>query len=862
MATNIDRPLATPGIPGVSGIPGADPLEQEIEIEVVPDSEMTSAALDAGALVDMKTGEITPLALALMEEAKAVELPHDGNLAEVMDDDDLQRIAGELLEAYDNDISSRKDWEETFADGLKLLGLKFEERNEPWEGACGVFHPLLTEAVVRFQSEAIMETFPAQGPVRTKILGKDTREKREAAARVQEDMNYQLTEVMTEYRGEHEKLLWNLPITGSAFKKVYFDPSKDRQVSLFVPAEDVILPYGVSEITSCFRMTHRMRRTKNELLRMMDSGFYREVELGDPANELDDIQKKKDEETGFNNTNDERYTVLEMLVELDLPGFEHTTDDGSTTGIGLPYVVTILKDNNKILSVRRNWLEGDINYQARQHFVHYQYIPGFGAYGFGLIHLVGGAADGATSILRQLVDAGTLSNLPGGFKTKGMRVKGEDTPIGPGEFRDVDVAAGTLKENIVPLPYKEPSQALLVLLDKIVDEARRFAATADLKVSDMSAQAPVGTTLAVLERQLKIMSAVQARMHFALKQELKLIAGIIRDNLAANPVYDYDPEGEDGPRAKPADYQMVDIIPVSDPNAATMSQRIVQYQAAIQLASTAPNIYDMQYLHRQMLEVLGVKNTEKIIPMPEDAKPMDPIAENMNVLRGKPLKAFVYQDHQAHLMAHTAFMQDPMVMQSIGQNPQAQQMMAGLLAHMAEHTAFAYRLAVEQQLGVPLPPLDEEDNVPISPDDEKSLAPLIAQAAQQVALKNQQMMAQQQAQQAAQDPTLALEAKELAIKEMEVNRKEIDSQRDNAVALARLELERNRLALDERKAKMKIVSDTINKDLDRKMKVADSHQKASQAKYATDSRVASDIARTVSKSSEPKTPTKGKDKAE
>lgn len=854
MATNMDRPLSTPSM-GLF----PPPEVAEVEIEIVPDTDLSVS--QEGALVDVATGEITPLALALMEEAQAAALPHDANLAEVMDQDDLLRISSELLDDFDNDINSRKDWEETFANGLKLLGLKFEERNEPWEGACGVFHPLLTEAVVRFQSESIMETFPAQGPVRTKILGKDTREKRDAAQRVQDDMNYQLTEVMVEYRGEHEKMLWNLPITGSAFKKVYFDPSKDRQVSLFVPAEDMVLPYGTTDITSCERMTHRMRRTRNDLLKMMDSGFYAHVDLGDPAKDLDEIQKKKDEETGFSNTTDERYTVLEMLVEIDLPGFEHTDENGDPTGIGLPYVITILKDNGKVLSVRRNWMEGDPTYQARQHFVHYQYIPGFGAYGFGLIHLVGGAADGATSILRQLVDAGTLSNLPGGFKTKGMRVKGEDTPIGPGEFRDVDVASGTLKENIVPLPYKEPSQALLVLLDKIVDEARRFAATADLKVSDMSAQAPVGTTLAVLERQLKIMSAVQARMHFSLKQELKLIAGIIRDNLGTNPLYDYDAEGEDGPRAKASDYSQVEIIPVSDPNAATMSQRIVQYQAAIQLASTAPNIYDMQYLHRQMLEVLGVKNTDKIIPMPEDAKPLDPIAENMNVLRGKPLKAFAYQDHQAHLMAHTAFMQDPMVMQGIGQNPQAQQMMAGLLAHMAEHTAFAYRLAVEQQLGVPLPPLDEEDNVPISPQDEKSLAPLVAQAAQQVALKNQQMMAQQQAQQAAQDPTLMLEAKDLQIKEMEVQRKEIDSQRDNAVALERLAIERQRLALEERKNEMKLMSENVNKDLDRRMKMADSKAKNWQAKYSTDTKTAMDIAKASSKATEkPTTNKKGNDK--
>ena len=806
MATNFDRALySTAPVPMLP-----DPTdmghESAIEIEIEnPDS----VTVDADGL------EIT-----LEPGADDLSEAFDANLAETLDEGVLEELSGGLLGDYENDINSRKDWEETYADGLKLLGLKYEERTEPWSGACGVFSPILTEAVVRFQSEAITELFPAAGPVKAKIIGKQTRKKEEAAARVQEDMNYQLTEVMVEYRPEHEKLLWNLPIAGSAFKKVYFDPSLDRQVSTFIPAEDIILPYGTSELSSCPRVTHRMRKTKNEILRLQHAGFYRDIDIGEPSKNIDEVQKRKDEETGFSATHDDRFLLLEIHVELSVPGDEHQDKDGNPTAIERPYVVTIIKDTGAVLAVRRNWLEGDITHQARQHFVHYQYIPGFGAYGFGLIHLIGGAAKSATSLTRQLVDAGTLSNLPGGLKARGLRIKGDDTPIAPGEFRDVDVPSGTVRDNIMPLPYKEPSQTLLTLLGSIVDEARRFAATADLKVSDMSAQAPVGTMLALLERQLKIMSAVQARMHYAMKQELKLLKAIIADSASTS--YDYEPDTEDAPgvrRARQSDYSLVEVIPVSDPNAATMSQRVVQYQAALQLAQGMPQIYNMPYLHRQMLEVLGIKNADKLVALPEDQQPQDPITENMNVLRGKPVKAFAYQDHEAHMAAHQSFMQDPKIAMSIGQNPMAQQMMAALMAHIAEHAGFAYRAQVEMALGVPLPVLDEEDTAPISIEDERDLAPLVAAAAQRTLMMNQAQAAQQAAQQQAQNPELQIAQAELQLKERDSQRKAKNDEMDFVVAQERLRLDRERLASENRKATLKTVVDKQNKDADRAVKV-------------------------------------------
>jgi hypothetical protein len=799
MATNFDKALYSMGpAPEVMGVPEAPDLEIEIEN---PDS----------VTIDTDGVEIT-----LVPGDDDLGDDFEANLADILDEAILEEISGNLLGDYDNDINSRKDWEETYANGLKLLGLKYEERTEPWSGACGVFSPILTEAVVRFQSEAITELFPAAGPVKAKIIGKHTKQKEEAAARVQDDMNYQLTEVMVEYRPEHEKLLWNLPIAGSAFKKVYFDPNLDRQVSTFIPAEDIILPYGTSELTSCPRVTHRMRKTKNEILRLQNAGFYRDIDIGEPSKNIDEIQQRKDEETGFAATHDDRFLLLEIHVELSIPGDEHKDKDGNPTAIERPYVVTVIKDTGAVLSIRRNWLEGDLTHQARQHFVHYQYIPGFGAYGFGLIHLIGGAAKSATSLTRQLVDAGTLSNLPGGLKARGLRIKGDDTPIAPGEFRDVDVPSGTVRDNIMPLPYKEPSQTLLTLLGSIVDEARRFAATADLKVSDMSAQAPVGTMLALLERQLKIMSAVQARMHYAMKQELKLLKAIIAD--FAPESYDYEPDTA-VPRARQSDYSLVEVIPVSDPNAATMSQRVVQYQAALQLAQGAPQIYNLPQLHRQMLEVLGIKNADKLVALPEDQKPQDPVTENMNVLRGKPVKAFAYQDHEAHMAVHQSFMQDPKVMATLGQNPMAQQMMAALMAHIAEHAGFAYRAQVEKALGVPLPALDETETAPIHPDDEKAIAPLLAAAAQRTMTMNQAMAAQQAAQQASQNPELQIAQAELQLKERDSQRKAENDAMDYQVAMERLNLDRQRLASEDRKATMKTVMDKQTKDADRAVKV-------------------------------------------
>lgn len=691
----------------------------------------------------------------------------DANLAEEMDANAMQTLASDLVYDIDNDKMSRKDWEKAYVDGLKLLGLQYEERTEPWDGACGVFHPMITEAVVRFQSEAITETFPAQGPVRTKIVGKETPVKKEAAKRVEHDMNYELVDVMREYRPEHERMLWSLPATGSAFKKVYYDPSFGRQVSIFVPAEDMLLPYGTSDLDTASRVTHVMRKTKNDIVKLQNAGFYRDCLIDDaPTPDHEDIKEAKDKETGFNDINDERHVLYECHVDLDLKGYEDRNEAGEATGIALPYVVTIVKGTNEILSIRRNWREEDELKRKRQHFVHYQYIPGFGAYGFGLFHLIGGFAKSATSIMRQLVDAGTLSNLPGGMKSKGMRIKGDDTPIAPGEWRDVDVGSGTMRDNILPLPYKEPSATLYNLLNTIVEEGRRFAATADMKVSDMSAQAPVGTTLALLERQLKVMTAIQARLHYTMKQELRLLADIIRDYTDDD--YEYDPEGDTDRHAKKTDYRYVEIIPVSDPNASTMSQRIVQYQAVVQLAATAPDIYNLPYLHRGMLDVLGIKNADKLVPLPEDMRATDPVAENMAALKGEPIKAFRTQDHESHIRVHMAAMQDPIIMQIVGQNPRAPQIQAAMTAHLAEHVGFAYQQKIEQQLGFALPDTEEK----MDPEIERKLAGMQAQAAQQVLQKSQQMAAQQAAAQAAQDPVIQMQQKELGLRERELEIKE------------------------------------------------------------------------------------------
>ena len=769
MATNIDKAL----FQQPQGMESLAQDEEAIEIEIV-DPEA----------VNIRAGDLEISMIAGEDEDEFSE-----NLAEDMDEGALSALAGDLAEDVEQDKGSRKDWEKAYTEGLKLLGLQYEERTEPWNGACGVFHPMITEAVVRFQSETITEQFPAQGPVRTKILGRETPDKQEAAVRVEADMNYELTEVMREFRPEHERMLWSLPATGSAFKKVYYDPNLGRQVSIFIPAEDIILPYGTTDLDTCYRLTHVMRKTKNEIIKLQQAGFYRDIELPDPSKERDNIKQAKDKETGFSDLNDERYTLYECHVDLVLEGDEDKDDDGEPTGIMKPYVVTLIKGSNDVLSIRRNWEQDDPLCLKRQHFVHYQYIPGFGAYGFGLFHLIGGYAKSATSIMRQLVDAGTLSNLPGGLKTRGMRIKGDDTPIAPGEWRDVDIASGALRDSILPLPYKEPSVVLSGLMDKIVEEGRRFAATADMKVSDMSAQAPVGTTLALLERQLKVMSAVQARLHYTFKQELRLLAAIIRDYTEPN--YDYDPI--DAPRkAKAADYDHVDIIPVSDPNAATMSQRVVQYQAVIQMAQMAPDIYDLPQLHRNMLQVLGIKDAEKLVPLPDDQKPKDPVSENMAALRLEPLKAFFYQDHESHIKVHMMAMQDPIVMQLVGQNPKAPQIQAAMMAHVAEHVGFAYRQKIEQQMGMPLPPEDEK----LPPEMEIQLSGMMAQAASQVLQQSQAQAAQQQAQQQQQDPLIQMQQQELQIKQQELQIKQQDLQLKAQEIKGRLDLDNRKLEVD------------------------------------------------------------------
>jgi hypothetical protein len=800
MATNIDKALYQQP-QGIEELAQDQP--DEFEIEII-DPEAVNIHAD-GLDISIMPGED--------------EEDFNANLAEEMDESEMESFAGDLAGDIENDKNSRKDWEKAYTQGLKLLGLQYEERTEPWNGASGVFHPMITEAVVRFQSESITEMFPAQGPVRTKILGKETPEKVEAAQRVEADMNYELTEVMKEFRPEQERMLWSLPATGSAFKKVYDDPNLGRQVSMFIPAEDIILPYGATDMDTCYRVTHVMRKTKNEILKLQQVGFYRDIELPDPTRtSQDDIKKAKDKETGFNDLNDERYTLYECHVDIDLKGFEDKDDDGEETGIALPYVITLIKGTNDILSIRRNWKEDDELRLKRQHFVHYQYIPGFGAYGFGLFHLIGGFAKSATSIMRQLVDAGTLSNLPGGLKSRGLRIKGDDTPIAPGEFRDVDIGSGALRENILPLPYKEPSAVLAGLLDKIVEEGRRFAATADMQVSDMSAGAPVGTTLALLERQLKVMTAVQARMHYTFKQELKLLAAIIRDD--TSPDYDYDPDSGTR-RAKHSDYEHVDIIPVSDPNAATLSQRVVQYQAVIQMAQMAPDIYDLPQLHRRMLDVLGIKHPDKLIPLPDDQKPKDPVSENMAVLKGEPMKAFMYQDHDSHIKVHMSMVQDPLIQQLIGQNPRAPQIQAALMAHIGEHVGFAYRQKIEQQLGMPLPPEDEK----LPPEIELALSGMMAQAAQQVLQQSQGQAAQQQAQQQAQDPVLQMQQKELQIEQQKVQIEQQKAQMQAQKMQADIQLAQKKLQLE-------AADKTDKMHLEEKKLKVDYAQKVDQARAA------------------------------
>ena len=776
MAANIDKSLYQ-APEGIEALAAAEP---EIEIEI---EDPESVTIGVGGL------EI------VLEKEEETTDEFNANLAEYMSEDELQSLAGDLVGDFDSDISSRKDWIQTYVDGLELLGLKIEERTEPWEGACGVYHPLLSEALVKFQAETMMSMFPAAGPVKTVIIGKETPQKKDSAERVQDDMNYQLTEAMPEFRPEHERMLWGLGLAGNAFKKVYFDPNLDRQVSMYVPAEDIVVPYGASDLASAERVTHVMRKTENDLKKLQAAGFYRDVDLGDPVNVMDEVEKKIAEKLGFRATSDDRYKLLEMHVDLDLSGYEHKDDDGEPTGIALPYVVTLEKGSNTILAIRKNWEPDDETYQKRQHFVHYGYIPGFGFYCFGLIHLIGAFAKSGTALIRQLVDAGTLANLPGGFKTRGLRIKGDDTPISPGEFRDVDVPSGAIKDNLMTLPYKEPSQTLMALLNQIVEEGRRFANTADLQISDMSAQAPVGTTLAILERTLKVMSAVQARIHFSMKQELKLLKHII----AAYTPDEYPYEPVEGSRfAKKSDYDNVDVIPVSDPNASTMAQKIVQYQAVLQLAQGAPQLYNLPLLHRQMLDVLGIKNAQKLIPMDEDQKPTDPVSENQNVLKGKPVKAFLYQDHQAHITVHMSAMQDPKIMQLLQNNPMAQQLQAAMMSHINEHLGFEYRKQIEMQLGMSLPPQQDEsgEDINMNPEVEARLAPMLAEAATRLLQQNQAQVAQQQAQQQAQDPIIQMQQQELQLKAQEQQRKEAKDMADVALKQEQLEIERQKTKFD------------------------------------------------------------------
>ena len=775
---------------------------EALEIEIVDPESIT---LSDGSM------EIT-----LIPDGNEADLMgFDANLAEALDDSELQELAQDLVGLIDADVDSRKDWADTFVKGLDVLGFKYEERTDPWEGACGVYSTVLAEAAIRFQAETMSETFPAAGPVRVKVLGEETPEKAEAAERVKADMNYELTERMVEYRPEHERMLYSLGLAGSAFKKVYYDPNLGRQVAIYIPAEDVIVPYGASHIETAERVTHVMRKTKNELKKLQAMGFYKEVDLGDPQPFHTDIEKRKAEEGGYSITDDDRYAVYEVHADLIIDGIDEDEEE-----IAKPYVVTIERGTSDILSIRRNWNEEDPLMLKRQHFVHYVYVPGFGFYGLGLIHIIGGYAKAGTSLIRQLVDAGTLSNLPGGLKSRGLRIKGDDTPIEPGEWKDVDVPSGSIRDNIMPLPYKEPSQTLLALLNQITTEGRRLGAISDMNISDMSANAPVGTTLALLERTLKPMAAVQARVHYAMKQEFKMLKAIMAEYAPTE--YDYIPmRGEVSARV--ADYMMVDVIPVSDPNSSTMAQRVVQYQAVLQMSQSAPQIYDLPQLHRQMIEVLGVKNADKLVPTQDDLKPTDPVSENMDVLVGKPIKAFIYQDHEAHMATHQAFMQDPMIAQTIGQNPQGQAIMAALQAHLAEHLGFQYRKQIEEKMGAPLPAPNSE----MPEEIEVTLAQLMAKAGTQLSQANQQKQAQQAAQQQTQDPMFQLQQKEVAIKEQEVQLKAqkgaadiqirmAEQQRksqkeaiDSAIATKRLQLDKEELTLEAQKDGLKLAKSTV-----------------------------------------------------
>ena len=789
-------------------------MAENVDISIVNPEAVSIETEDGGMIIDF-------------DPSADQEVDFNANLAEHLDERDLDRLAGELIGAFESDKDSRGDWERTYIEGLDNLGLKIEERTEPWSGACGVYHPLLSEAVIRFQSQAISEIMPASGPVRTKIVGKMTEEKEKQSMRVESYMNYLITDIMTEYRNEVERMLFSLPLAGSAFKKIYWDVTMQRPCSMFIPAEDFVVSYGASDLRTAIRATHVMRMTLNDIMKLQYADFYRDVVLPQSSHAISDKVKEKYGELTGDTPNyayemntyskDGVHTLLEMHVDLDLEGFEDV-NEGQETGIALPYVVTLDKGSATILSIRRNYMPDDPQKMRRQHFVHYQYMPGLGFYGFGLIHMVGGLAKSATSLLRQLVDAGTLSNLPGGLKTRGLRIKGDDTPIYPGEFRDVDVPGGSIRDNITFLPYKEPSATLYQLLGNIVEEGRRFASITDLKVSDMNNQAPVGTTLALLERNMKVMSAIQSRLHAAMRHELRILSEIIKDYMPE--AYEYEVDDDETIKASDFD-DRVDIIPVSDPNAATMAQRIMQYQAALQLAQTAPQMYDMPKLHRQMLEVLGIRDPQDIVPLEDDIKPTDPVSENMDILNGKPVKAFQYQDQTAHITVHMSMIQDPKVQELASKAPNADAMQAALSAHIVEHLGFEYRKQIEQELGTELPPIGE----PLPPELEERLSALVAAAAEQLLGRNQQEAQQEKYQEQMEDPVLQMQKQELQIKQQSAESKaSIDEAKiaaDMQKATMKDELERIKIDAENKREGARIGADIAKVSAQERTKAAE-----------------------------------------
>ena len=812
-------------------IEGTVEQEPEDEISLIienPDS-VSLETEDGGMIIDFDPNS-----------KELDESNFDSNLADIINENDLDNLGKDLIESYTGDKESRADWEQTYTQGLDQLGLKFEDRTTPWAGACGVFHPMMSEAVIRFQSQAISEMFPAQGPVRTKIVGKNTEEKTKQAGRVQDYLNYLLTHEMVEYRTETEKMLFSLPLAGSAFRKVYFDPNLDRPCSLFVPAEDVVVNYGASDLETCERATHVMKKSSNDVRKMQVSGFYRDIDLPDASPNSSDVVKKYDEMTGETDTYnlDNRHILLEMQVNLDLEGFEDTDESGEPTGIALPYVVTLDYPSGIVLSIRRNYYEDDVKKLRRMHFVHYQYLPGLGFYGFGLVHMIGGLAKSATSLLRQLVDAGTLSNLPGGLKARGLRIKGDDTPIMPGEFRDVDIPGGAIRDNITFLPYKEPSATLYSLLQNIVEEGRRFASVSDMKISDMNGQAPVGTTLALLERNMKVMSAVQARLHASMRKEFNILVNIVKD--FTDPSYPYETDEEEFIKAEDFDNR-IDVLPVSDPNAATMAQRIMQYQAAMQLATTAPQMYNLPELHRQMLEVLGIRNVEDIVPTDDDIKPVDPVTAVQNIINGKAVKAFITQDHQAHIQTVTSAQQNPEIMQLVQASPTAPAIQAAASAYINEHLTMKYRKEVEREMGIELPPAGE----PIPADIEKRISELVSEAARRVTATSQAQAEQQRIQEQQKDPLIQMKEREVAIKEAEVQRKTQEGQAqimlDATKAKANKDLEEKRIESQEEIAGMN-VGQRIASDL---LSSQQEDKKAEREEYIKGLDIGIDIAKDI-----------------